>query len=339
MAGLKQHSRNPARWLAGGWLGLLGLVALLAPVLPLPYAPGLPDLAHVAQAPFAAGRHWLGTDAQGRDVLSGLVFGTRTALLLTVPAALLAALLGAGAGGAAGFWGNRLRLPCSVVAGAGGALWWMLGLPGAGLGAAVGAGAGVLLLLLLLRPTRRWAGCPLPLDSLVLGAAAVLDTVPRLLLVLVLAASAGLTGPGLALLLALTSWPGLARLVRARMLSVRTLPFIAAAQAAGLPAGRVWWRHALPHAVQPLRVALPLSLAGLLGLESTLSFLGIGLAPEVVSWGQQLATVRQDASLWWTFCFPAALLSLSMLSATSLARSGAPLLPEPAADSIPQASR
>ena len=316
MAELKWHTRNPARWLAGGWLALLGLVALLAPALPLPYAPGLPDLAHVAQAPFGAGHHWLGTDAQGRDVLSGLVFGARTALLLTLPAAVLAAALGAVAGGTAGFWGNRLRLPWPVVALAGGAAWWALGLPGAGLGAAFG----VVMALLLLRRATPGGGCPLPLDSLMLGTAATLDTVPRLILVLALAASAGLTVPSLALLLALTSWPGPARLVRAQMLSVRTQPFIEAARAAGLPAGRVWWRHALPHALRPLRAALPLSLAGLLGLESTLSFLGIGLAPDVASWGQQLATVRQDASLWWAFCFPALLLFSSMLSAISLGR-------------------
>lgn len=316
MAALKKPTQNAYRWLAGGWLALLGLVALLAPVLPLPYAPGLPDLAHMAQAPFGAGPHWLGTDAQGRDVLSGLVFGARTALLLTVPAAGLAAALGAVAGGAAGFWGNGLRLPWPAVALAGGAAWWALGLPGAGLGAALGA----LLALLLLRRPPAGGGCPLPLDRLVLGTAATLDTVPRLILVLVLAASAGLTVPGLALLLVLTSWPGSARLVRATILSVRTQPFIEAARAAGLPAGRIWWRHALPPALRPLRAALPLSLSSLLGLESTLSFLGIGLAPDVASWGQQLATVRQDSSLWWAFCFPAFLLFSSMLSAISLGR-------------------
>ena len=225
------------------------------------------------------------------------------------------------AGGAAGFWGNKLRLPWPLVAAAGSGAWWTLNLPGAALAVALGAGLTLRLLLRSRRQPAGPAGCPLPLDALVLSTAATLDTVPRLVLVLVLAATTSLTGLGLALLLACTAWPGPARLVRAQMLSVRAQPFVEAARAAGLPAGRVWWRHALPLAVQPLRTALPLSLAGLLGLESTLSFLGVGLPPEVASWGQQLATVRHDSSLWWAFCFPAALLCLSMLSAISLARS------------------
>ena len=56
------------------WLALLVLVAATAPLLPLPYPPYVPDLVHIAQAPLGPGRHWLGTDAQGRDVLSLLVF-------------------------------------------------------------------------------------------------------------------------------------------------------------------------------------------------------------------------------------------------------------------------
>ena len=70
-----------SRTLAIAWLGAVLLTAALAPVLPLPYLPGTPDLAHVAVPPLSAGNHWLGTDPQGRDVLSSLVFGARTAVL------------------------------------------------------------------------------------------------------------------------------------------------------------------------------------------------------------------------------------------------------------------
>jgi len=120
--------------------------------------------------------------------------------------------------------------------------------------------------------------------------------------------------PGLLALLTLTAWPHPARLVRAQMLRVRELPFVEAAQAAGMPAGRVWLRHSLPHALQPLRTALPLSIAGLLGLESTLSFLGIGLAPDVASWGRLLATVRDEPTAWWAFTPPFICLSITILS-------------------------
>ena len=297
--------------LAVAWLVGLGLLAGLAPLLPLPYPPGTPDLAHLAEGPSRATHHWLGTDPQGRDVLSGLVFGARTALLLTLPAALLAALLGGIAGGAAGFWGNRLRLSLAGWVLAGSALAGALGasLPvvvtGVGLAIALWAGA---------RIFRPFLTLAVPLDWLVLGAATGLDTVPRLVLVLALVARGGLSAVGLGLVLGLTSWAGPARLVRARMLAVRALPFVEAARAAGLPPARVWWHHALPHALRPLQTALPLSVAGLLALESTLSFLGVGLPPEVASWGQQLAAARQAPQAWWAIAFPALMLATTILS-------------------------
>ncbi|GAB3854243.1 ABC transporter permease [Hymenobacter terrigena] len=301
------------------WLSLLVLVAAVAPLLPLPYLPGTPDLAHMAVPPFGASQHWLGTDPQGRDVLSILVYGTRTAVLLTLPAALLAALVGGLAGAAAGFWGNTARASLSYWLMAAGGMWWVLQLPISTLGLALALLGGVLALLAKWqnRPQPAW---PLPVNALVMGAATALDTIPRLIVVVAVVASIGLSVPGLLAVLVLTTWPPLARLVRAQMLSVRQLPFVEAARAAGLSEKQVWFRHALPHALHPLRTALPLSIAGLLGLESTLSFLGIGLPPEVASWGRLLATVRAEPSAWWILFFPSLLLTMSILSLNALSR-------------------
>lgn len=319
LAALTTFRLTGLQWLALGWLGWLVLVAAVAPLLPLPYAPGLPDLANMAVPPFSAARHWLGTDPQGRDVLSILVYGTRTAVLLTLPAALLAALVGGLAGAAAGFWGNSARVPWPYwLAGAGGT-WWILQLPLPTLG------LGLMLIGAILavrahtqnRPLLTW---PFPVDALVVGTATALDTIPRLIVVVAVVASIGLSAPGLLAVLVLTAWPPMARLVRAQMLRVRQLPFIEAARAAGLSERQVWFRHALPHALHPLRTALPLSIAGLMGLESTLSFLGIGLPPEVASWGRLLATVRDEPSAWWALVFPSLLLAISILSLNVLSR-------------------
>jgi peptide/nickel transport system permease protein len=305
-----------AQRLAAAWLVALGLLAVLAPVLPLPYQPSVPDLAHLAEGPSGATRHWLGTDPQGRDVLSGLVFGARTALFLTLPAALLAAAVGGIAGGAAGFWGNRLRI--NLMSGVLAATVVVAALAHSVVVAVVGGGL-VVVLWAGARIARRSIMLPAPLDSLVLGAATGLDTVPRLLLVLALVARGGLSAVALGLVLGLTSWPGPARLVRARMLAVRAQPFVESARASGLAPFRVWWHHALPHALRPLQTALPLSIAGLLGLESTLSFLGVGLPPEVASWGQQLAAARQAPQAWWAILFPALMLATTILSMHFLA--------------------
>ena len=304
------------RALALGWLLLVAALAVLAPLLPLPYPPAQPDLAHLAAPPSAAGAaHWLGTDPMGRDVLAELVFGGRTAVGLSLAAAALAAALGALLGGAAGFWRNDgLRLPWPAGVGLLGLAWWALALPWAVAALAV-AGAGLAGGLL-----RRGPCLPVPLDAVVLGTTALLGAVPRLVLVVALAGTLALSPAGLLAVLVLTAWAGPARLVRAEMLRVKAQPFVAAAQALGLPAGRVWWRQALPHACQPLRTAFPLSLAGLLALESTLSFLGVGLPPEVPSWGRLLGTARLDPAAWWLVAGPGGALLLTILALQYLAR-------------------
>lgn len=319
---LKQSGFSFARGghaLALGWLGAVVALAVLAPLLPLPYPPAQPDLAHLAVPPLTAGTaHWLGTDPVGRDVLAELIFGARTAVGLSVTAAALAAALGALLGGAAGFWRNNgLQLPWPVGAGLLGLGWWALALPWAGAGlAAAGAGlAGG-----LLGPGRRGPRLPLPLDAVVLGTTALLGAVPRLVLVVALAGTLALSPAGLLALLVLTAWPGPARLVRAEMLRVKAQPFVAAARALGLPGGRVWWRQALPHACQPLRTAFPLSLASLLALESTLSFLGVGLPPEVPSWGRLLGSARLEPAAWWLVAGPGGALLLTILALQYLAR-------------------
>jgi len=310
-----------ATWLAMSWLIMLLGVALLAPWLRLPYAAATPDLLHIATPPDWAGpgpAHYLGTDSLGRDVLAGLASGARRLVLLTLPAVVVATTVGALTGAAAGFWGNQLlRLP--IAAGGWGLAfaWWLLGLP---CPIVLFSLVGISLLLTLLtwwaarRPGWRRYTFMLPLDGLVLGTITLLGAVPRLVLLVALAAGPPPTLPQLIGLLALLAWPEAARLVRGQMLWVRAQPFIEAARASGLPTSRIWWRHALPHASQPLRAFAPLSLAGLVGLESSLAFLGIGQGPDVVSWGSQLATLRQDSSAWWVAVFPGLALLITLLA-------------------------
>lgn len=322
------RTRRGSDWLAAGWLGLVLAAGLLAPWLPLPFAPAVPDLLRVAAPPDWLGpgpRHWLGTDPQGRDVLAGLVYGARQVVLLSLPATVLATVLGALLGGAAGFWGNReLRLPLAGWLLALGGSWWVLALPG--------RGAVVPTLLLLALAARavarrpyppRWllrAAWPVPLDSLLRAGLTLLGAVPRLILVIGLAAGPPLaTGQLLGLLVAV-AWPEPARLVRTQMLRVRELPFVEAARAAGLPSRLVWFRHALPHACQPLWTTAPLSLAGLVSLESTLAFLGVGLPPDVPSWGRLLGTLRQAPGAWWLVAGPGLTLLLTLLALRRLAR-------------------
>ncbi|WP_166648119.1 ABC transporter permease [Hymenobacter sp. UV11] len=297
------------------------VVGLLAPWLLLPYPAATPDLLHMATPPSPL--HYLGTDPLGRDVLAGLVAGAQRLVLLSLPAVGLATLVGAIAGSAAGFWGNKqLRLPLASAGWLLAAGWWLATLP---------ARAAVVSILLVISILFSWLSSrqavgssrrtfPLPLDSLVLGATALLGAVPRLILLVALAAGPPLSFVQLLSLLALVAWPETARLVRAQMLRVRVQPFMEAARASGLPAWHIWLHHALPHACLPLFSFAPLTLAGLVGLENTLAFLGIGQAPDQVSWGSMLTTVRQDPNAWWVVAAPGLALLCTLLALQHLAQ-------------------
>jgi peptide/nickel transport system permease protein len=311
-------------WLGVGWLLLVLSIGLLAPWLPLAFPPAVPDLLHMAEAPawIARPTHWLGTDPQGRDVLTELLYGARQIVSTSLPAAMLATLVGALAGGAVGFWGNSgLRLSWAGWLAGAAAGWWWLVLPGRLVVSAGLAGlAGLAWWVGQRSATAKPGGWALPLDSIFQSMLTLLGAVPRLVLVLVFAAGPALSTSQIVALLVLVAWPEPARQVRAQMLRVRELPFVEAAQAAGLPLAQVWYRHALPHACRPLLATAPLSLAGLIGLESTLAYLGVGRPPDVPSWGNLLGTLQQEPGAWWVLVSAGGALVLTLVALQQLAR-------------------
>jgi hypothetical protein len=121
---------------------------------------------------------------------------------------------------------------------------------------------------------------------------AALLAIPRLVLLLV---CASLWRPGLTtvvVVLVLTGWMGVARMVRAELLGVKTRPFVDAATGLGASSARVLWRHALPNSLGPAIVATTLGVGNAILLESGLSFLGLGVQPPRPSWGNMIAGGR-----------------------------------------------
>jgi peptide/nickel transport system permease protein len=327
-------------WLALGYLLVLLAAVLLADWLPLGFSPNTLDLDHIRQPPFqwhlyAADRgfHWLGTDHLGRDLLANILFGARTALLVSVPAMLLAAALGVLAGSLAGYFGDRQWLiptGCGLSALAAACFYIFYGLvadarpllPDGGLYRfgyqALVLAASLLLYRILRRGLLLWPWgqrlFPLPLDLVVLKTIELVQSVPRLLLILCLAS---FMPPSLGVVVALsafTYWPGLARLVRGEMIRLKGLPFIEAATALGLSHRQVIFRHALPNALGPVIVAFCFGISHLMALESTLAFLGIGIPPDVPSWGRAITGIRLDFSAWWLVFFPGLVLCLTVLA-------------------------
>jgi len=143
-----------------------------------------------------------------------------------------------------------------------------------------------------------------------MAVADALLAIPRLVLLLVCAA---LWRPGLStvvVVLIATGWMGVARLVRAELLGVRTRSFVDAATALGASRWRVLWRHALPNALGPAIVATTLGVGNAILLESGLSFLGLGIQPPRPSWGNMIAP--------WVAIAPGIALIATVLSCTLL---------------------
>ena len=126
--------------------------------------------------------------------------------------------------------------------------------------------------------------------------------------------------PALVLTIGLTSWFGTSRLVRAEVLALRELDFVAAARALGAGPGRVIFRHVLPNAAAPIIVSAALGIGNVLLLEAGLSFLGIGVAPPTSSWGNMIADgVAAIYSAPWTTLFPGLAIAAVVMSLNSAA--------------------
>jgi peptide/nickel transport system permease protein len=122
------------------------------------------------------------------------------------------------------------------------------------------------------------------------------------------------------LILGFTSWPGTARYIRGEILSLKEQEFAESARAIGLPPRLIIIRHLVPSALSPVLVSAALSVAGMIGAEAGLSFLGLGIRPPTPSWGNMVSG-GQDALLvaWWVAFFPGALLALTLVSFSLLA--------------------
>jgi len=141
-------------------------------------------------------------------------------------------------------------------------------------------------------------------------------SVPRLLLVLVLAAAFGqMSAAGLVIVLGLTGWPGMSRIVRAQVREVAALDYVLAARALGIPPLRVLLRHVLPAVMPQVLVAATLGVATVIPLEAGLSFLGLGVPAPVPSWGGILLDgYEQRLRAWWLLVFPSAAIVVTVIA-------------------------
>lgn len=183
-----------------------------------------------------------------------------------------------------------------------------LALFGTLLGLAIGAALGLVAGLL-----RGWA------DALIMGLVDIMMSLPFTLVALFVVALAGTDVTVLICVLGIAYWAHFARLIRAQVLSLREMPFVEAARAAGAGPWRIATVHMIPNLISPVVVMASLNFSNLILLESALSFLGLGVQPPTATLGSMVGQGRDYmASAPWIVAVPALVIVLVSLVAMLL---------------------
>ena len=153
-------------------------------------------------------------------------------------------------------------------------------------------------------------------DLLFMRFVEAVEAIPTLILILIFVATFGRNIMAIMVILGVTGWTGYARFVRAEFLRLRSLDYVAAARAAGLPLWRVLFRYMLPNGITPVLVSASFGFAGAVTIESGLSFLGVGVRPPTASWGQMLNEAGNPATVfrWWEAIGPGLAIFLTVMA-------------------------
>ncbi len=281
--GPESAATGPGRTLAGdAWETLRaswvfwGALVMIAVLVVMSIFPGLFTQVDPASCQGARARiepsssAWFGYDVQGCDVYARTIYGARASIVVGAIATVAMALIGAGVGIYAGFFGGIVDSILSRI------IDVFFGIP------------------------------------LLLGAIIILISIPS-------PDSQFFAILKVAMALAVLGWTSTARVARSSVIQVKQADFVSASRALG--ASRTWMirKHIIPNAIAPVIVIATISLGGFIGAEATLSFLGIGLQPPVISWGIAISDaapyVRSTPHMLF---FPALFLSLTVLAFISL---------------------
>jgi len=152
------------------------------------------------------------------------------------------------------------------------------------------------------------------IDSVLMRLVDVMLCFPTFFLILAVIAVLEPSIWNIMVVIGVTTWMGIARLVRAEVLSLREREFVLAAKALGIPPRKILLRHILPNALAPVLVAATLGVGAAILTESALSFLGIGVQPPTPSWGSILAVGKDYMEVaWWLSLFPGLAILLTVL--------------------------
>lgn len=152
-------------------------------------------------------------------------------------------------------------------------------------------------------------------DTFIMWLVDVMLVFPTIFLILAIIAFVGPSLFNIMVVIGVTSWMGVTRLVRAEFLALREREFVAAVRAQGARDARIIFRHILPNALAPVLVAATFGVAGAILTESALSFLGLGVQPPRATWGSLLSDGKALIEVaWWLTAFPGLAIFLTTLA-------------------------
>lgn len=153
------------------------------------------------------------------------------------------------------------------------------------------------------------------IDRIIMRFVDIMLSIPTFFLILAVIA---FVGPGIwniMVVIGLTSWMGVARLVRAEFLSLKEREFVLAVKALGASNMRIIFNHIMPNSMAPVFVSAVLGIASAILVESVLSFLGIGVQPPAPSWGNILTLGKDNIEIaWWLSVFPGIAILITVLA-------------------------
>ncbi len=159
-------------------------------------------------------------------------------------------------------------------------------------------------------------------DELIMRVVDVMLCFPSFFLILSVIAFLEPSLTNIMIVIGLTSWMGVARLVRAETLSLREREFVDAARLAGCSTSYILWRHILSNALAPVLISATLGVAGAILVESSLSFLGLGVQPPDASWGNMLLEGKSALEIApWLSVYPGMAILLTVLGYNLLGES------------------
>ena len=311
---------------------------------PIPYSPGKSDKYNRSSSPNSKQfyqnkegellevssrfRHHLGTDLIGADLTSGLIHGTRIALKVGLISMGIASFIGIILGAFAGFFGDRdlkmrrIKYYMTLI-GLFFGLFYAFGQrkyiisDGFMENSTEGVIQFSISILIIFTSTflfrlfsriisNNWLNTEIsvPIDSFISRGIEILNSIPRLILIITITAIVDRSLTVIMIIIGVTGWTGIARFTRAEFLRIKSLEFVQASKSLGFSSVRTIFKHALPNALAPVFVSIAFGIASAILIESGLSFLGIGVPDDVVTWGSLLSGGRQDSASWWLIIFP-----------------------------------